>query len=214
MVSNWAWTSAILTSGGSVDEALEALHQVGHVLRRWRDEGCVAGARAADPVLRPAQFAGLLSGAAHPVEQQPMCLAQQANADRQALRVAKLPLHPAEGADVVRHLLDVVGVGDLQAGFLIEQVRQRGLRALDLRREQGLLADRAVEQPLDGRHETGHPGQARQCQFGRPVQVEEGGFRQGRFSRGQRPRHEGADRLAQGRGGGPGAGGPRHKGVL
>jgi len=70
-----------------MDEALQVRQQIGHLLGWWRHEGGVARSRATDPVLRAAQFAGLLASAARTVEQQPMRLAQQANADRQALRV-------------------------------------------------------------------------------------------------------------------------------
>jgi hypothetical protein len=139
-----------------------------------------------------------------------MRLAKQTNADRQALRVAQLPLHPAEGAQVVGHLRDIVGVTDLQARLLVEQVSQRGLSALDLRGEQRLLADGAVEQPFHRRDQTRHPGQARQRQFGLPVKVNEAGRCQWWVCRGQRARHEGADRLAQRGRDGVGAGGSGH----
>lgn len=86
---------------------------------------------------------GLPAGVAHPVEQQPTRFARQANADRQTLRVAQLPLHAAEGPQVVGDLFDVVGVADLEARSLVEQVGQRGLGAHDLRGQQGLLADGA-----------------------------------------------------------------------
>ena len=143
---------------GGMDEALQVRQQTGHLLRRWRHEGGIARSRAANPVLRATQFAGQLAGTSRPIEQPPMGLAQQANAERQAMRVAQLPLHPAEGALIVGDLLDIVGVADLQTGFLVKQVGQRGLGALDLRGEQCLLADGAVKQPFHRRDQARHPG--------------------------------------------------------
>ena len=81
----------------------------------------------------------------------------------------QLLAHQAEGAQVVADLLHVVGVGDGQAGLVVEQVGQRGLRAFDLRGEQRLLADGAVEQPLDRRHQAGNARQPGQRQLGAAV---------------------------------------------
>jgi hypothetical protein len=62
-----------------------------------------------------------------------MRLAQQPNPDRQALGIAQLLLHPAEGAQRARDLIDVVVVADFQARLLVEQAGQRGLTTFDLR---------------------------------------------------------------------------------
>ena len=45
-----------------VEEALECAHAVCDVMVRWRHEVGVAGPRAADPVLRPAELTGIPLG--------------------------------------------------------------------------------------------------------------------------------------------------------
>ena len=47
----------------------------------------------------------------------------------------------------------VVRVADGEPRFLIEEVGQCGLSAFDLRGKQGLLADRAVQQPVYRRYQ-------------------------------------------------------------
>jgi hypothetical protein len=59
------------------------------------------------------------------------------------------PWGTADGAQIVGDFLDVVGVADLEARLFVAQVRQCGLGALDLRGEQRLFADGAVEQSVD-----------------------------------------------------------------
>ncbi len=176
-----------------MDEALQVGQQIGNPLGRGRDEGGIAWARATDPVLRTAKFTRLLAGAADPVEQQPVGLAQHADADWQALRVAQLCLYPAKGTQVIGDFFDVFRVADLEPGFLVEQVGQRGLGTLDLRGEQRLLANRAVEQPLHRRNQSRYPSQARQRQLSLPVQVDEAGWRERRFGWGKWLRHKGTD---------------------
>ena len=77
-----------------------------------------------------------------------MGVAQQPHADRQPLGVTQLLLNPAEGTQVIGHLLHIVSVSDLESGFFVEQIGQGGLRALDLGCQQGFLADGAVQQPI------------------------------------------------------------------
>ncbi len=188
-----------------VNESLHVGQQAGHMLGWRRHEGRIARARAADPVLRTAQLAGLLARTAHAIEQQAVRVAQQAHADGQAIGGAQMALYLAEGAQVVGDLFDVIGVADGQPGLVIEQVHQRGLGAFDLRGQQGFLADGAVEQPVHRRCQPRDAGQASQGQLSRVVERAEGVGRQGWVMWRERVRHEGPDGLAQGRGDGVGA---------
>jgi hypothetical protein len=105
-----------------VDEALQVGQKISDLLGR-------GGTKAASPGrVPPIQFRerrsspGCSPSAADPVEQPPVGLAQHAYADRQALPVAQLRLHPAKGTQIIGDLFDVVGVADLEPGFLVEQV--------------------------------------------------------------------------------------------
>ena len=72
----------------------------------------------------------------------------QGNTDWQALGRAEIVLHQPEGAQVVGDFLNIIRVADRNACLLVEQVGQGGLSPLDLRSQQGLLANSTVEQPI------------------------------------------------------------------
>ena len=183
-----------------MNEALDIGQQIRHPLRRRRHKRGVAGPRAANPVLRTTQFAGLLAAAANAVEQQTVGIAQQAHADRQPRRIAQIVLHQPECPQVIGHLFDIVGVADGKTGLFVEQIDQRRLRALDLGSQQGFLADGAIEQPIHRRHQPRHPGQASQSQLRRPIARLEAGGRQNRLARRQRQRDKCLNSFAQGGG--------------
>ena len=65
------------------------------------------------------------------IKEQAVRLAHQPYADGQPLGATQLLLDLTEGLQVIGHLLHVVGVADLESSFLIEQIGQCGLRALD-----------------------------------------------------------------------------------
>ena len=136
-----------------------------------------------------------------------MGVTQQPHAHGQPGGVAQVVLHEAEGAQVVGDFLDVVGVADGEAGFFVEEIGERGLRAFDLRGEQGFLADGAVEQPVDRGHEAGYAGEACQCQFRGAVLRGKRFGRKRRLGWRQRMRHKRAHRFAERGGGQVGAGG-------
>jgi hypothetical protein len=193
-----------------MDEALQVGQQPRHLVWWRRHERGPARPRTADPVLRAPQLARLLAGAACAIEQQAVGVAQQAHRDRQAGLAAQVVAHEAEGAQVVGDLLDIGRVGQHLASLVIEQVGQRGLGALDLRGEQRLLADGAVEQPVDRRHQAGHAGQPGQGHLGAAVGDRVALSRQRRVGRRQRIGHERLHRLAQ-RGGGDVVAGGAHR---
>ena len=61
MVSNWTWARPALTRTGSpsssvVNEPLQVGHALLDVVGRWRNEGRIAGTRAAYPVLGSPEF--------------------------------------------------------------------------------------------------------------------------------------------------------------
>ena len=107
----------------------------------------------------------------------------------------QLGLHPAKGAQVVGDLLHIVGVVDLEAGLFVKQVGQGGLGAFDLRGEQRLFADGAVEQPIDRRGQARHPGQAGQGHFGLAVEIRKALFGQRWFCRWQGAGHKSPHRF-------------------
>jgi hypothetical protein len=125
-----------------MNEALDIGQQIRHPLCRRRHKRRVARPRAANPVLRTTQLAGLLAIAASAVEQQTVGIAQQANTDRQPRRIAQIVLHQPECPQVIGHLFDIVGIADGKTGLFIEQVDKRGLRALDLGSQQKLPCGR------------------------------------------------------------------------
>jgi len=73
-----------------VKKELEAIHALGDRVRRWRNEGRVSGARAADPVLAPPEFTGLLIA--------PPAFRQEDSVDLsdQPEREGKTAAHPVE----------------------------------------------------------------------------------------------------------------------
>ena len=127
-----------------VDEVLEMAQQLRDMLWGRRHEHRVAWPRAADPVLRAAQLAGLFARATGTGQQQAVGIAEKTHRERQAARLMQVLADKTKGTQEVADLLHIVGVGNSQARFVIEQVRQRGLRAFDLRGEQRFLADGAV----------------------------------------------------------------------
>src|SRR3990172_1777292 len=112
--------------------------------RRW-DKPRIAGPRAAQPVLAAPEFSGCLPRAPPPGEEDLVYLTEEPVGDREA--TADSPEAVLEGAHVVR---DLGGIVEWHAGSLLhleeQQVRQRGLRAFDLRREDGFLPDVGVEE--------------------------------------------------------------------
>ena len=128
-----------------MQETLERRHAIGHGGVWRRDESGVAGAGAADPVLRAAELAGVLAAAPSARKQDGVDLTNEAVRERKAFPQSGEPMF--QSRDVVRDLDDVV---ERHARRLVEleeeQVRERRLRALDLRREHGLLADVGVEE--------------------------------------------------------------------
>lgn len=131
-----------------MNEAFQVSQQGGDVFRRRWYKGGVAGACAANPVLRAPQFSRLFALATYPIEQMLVRLAQQPNANGQTLGVLELLAHKTERAQVVGHFLYVGGVGHHKTRFAIEQVGQGGLGTFDLRGKQGLFTDGAVNQPI------------------------------------------------------------------
>ena len=121
----------------------------GHAIRdrsvRWRSEDGVAGTAAAQPVLRSPELARILAAAAAAGEENAMNLAYEAIGQRQSF---------AQAHDAVLERGDVVGyfhyIIQRDARRLVEleqqQVRERRLRALDLRGKHSLLADVRVEE--------------------------------------------------------------------
>ena len=150
IVSNWTWTRpALMSSGRSapllVQEQFEGAHAIEDEFRRWRNEGGGPRAGAADPVLALPELARLFFAAPALRQKDLVDLADQPQGERKA---AAQPIEAmVERRDVVRDFLNVV---QRHAGRLVvfkqEQVGQRRLSALDLRREHRLLAHVGVDE--------------------------------------------------------------------
>ena len=130
--------------GRVVDEQLELAHALLDDVRR-RDERRVAGPGAAYPVLAAAEFAGILLLPAAGTQEDAVNSPQQPQAQgRTALQPVQAMIYRG---GIVGDLADVVQRHARRILCLeLQQFRKRGLRALDLRREQCLLADIHVDQ--------------------------------------------------------------------
>jgi hypothetical protein len=130
-----------------VQELLQGVQAFRQMLGRGRDESGVARPAAADPVLAAPELARHLVGAPSAPEQDAVNLAQEPQAQRQLVAGTAQPV--LEGGHIARHLGHIVERHVLHAlGLEGEQVRERGLCALDLRREDRLLANVEVNENL------------------------------------------------------------------
>ena len=149
-----------------VQELLEIAHAVGDAVRRWRHEGGGPRARASDPVLRPAELARLLLCSPALREQDAVDLADQSIREGEPFTESREAV--LQRSDVARYLYDIV---EWYAWRLVQleeqQVGQRRLGALDLRREHGLPAHIGVEKELRVREKRGHAVEPTQGDQGR-----------------------------------------------
>lgn len=114
-------------------------------MSRRRDVSRIARARAPNPVLGPSELSGRPLSAPHAPKQLLVDLTDQSQAKRKII-----PQNPLEAvvhrADVVRRLADVL---DRHAGRQIvleeEEVRERRLRSLNLRRQDRFFTDVRIE---------------------------------------------------------------------
>ena len=81
-----------------------------------------------------------------------MGIAQQADAERQPVRIGELDASVCERIHVVADLLDIFESLGTIGCLKRDDIRERGLRPFDLRRDDRLLADKAVEEPIGARH--------------------------------------------------------------
>jgi len=127
-----------------MDELLEGIETARQLVDRRRDVDGVAGPRAADPVLRAAEFARALRLAAPALHQALVHLADEPQGKREGFQPVEAIHH---GIDVVGDFADVV---DRLAGGGVrleaQEIGQGGLGAFDLRGQHRLLADVHVEE--------------------------------------------------------------------
>ena len=115
---------------------------------RQRPHRAAADRLAADPVLRSADLARLLVSTADAAHQDTTGIAQQADAERQPVRIGELDASVCERIHVVADLLDIFESLGTIGCLKRDDIRERGLRPFDLRRDDRLLADKAVEEPI------------------------------------------------------------------
>jgi len=124
-----------------VEEALKVAHRLIHVIDGGRHVRRLGQARAhrTDPVPRTPELPRLLLLAAHPREQAPVDLPDQAQRKRQLLDEPQTVIHRCH---VVDRLGDVAGrLGRAGPRLEREQVVERRLRPFDLRAGHGFLVD-------------------------------------------------------------------------
>ena len=187
-----------------VKEEFERAHAREDLVGRGRDEEGVAGARAGDPVLRGAEFAGLLFAAATFCEEHAMDFFDEAEGKRKTFGEA---LHAVlHRGDVVGHLGDVVQRG-AAGGVVFEEQEfgEGGLRAFDLGREDGFLAHVGVEEELGVGEQSGDAGEPAEGDAGALGHALEGAIPLERRRRRQRLGHKGETGFADKGNGGFGA---------
>lgn len=162
--------------------------------RRWYERG-IAWAAAADPVLRPPYLSRLFARTACAAEQQSMRIAQQPNAERQAIFIAHIFAHQSKRLQIIGDFLDVIGIVHDQSSLVIEQVGQGSLGDFYLRREQRFATGGAVQQPVHGGYQAGHNRESGQCLPGSAKLVLPDFWFQCRVLRRQRVRDEGTYHL-------------------
>ncbi len=81
-----------------------------------------------------------------------MRLVKEAHRERQPLRARELGARVFERVEVVADLAHVVErLAIVLLSFILEQIDERGLRALNLRGDNGLLSDEGVDEPVERR---------------------------------------------------------------
>ena len=130
-----------------VQERFQFAHRALDLLRRGGNKVCIAGATTSDPVLRPAELAGGEVLPAATRQQVGMHLTDQSVREREPL---PKPRHAMlQSQDIVGDLDHVV---EGSAGGVIEfkeqEVRERGLGALDLGRQHSFLTNVGVKEEL------------------------------------------------------------------
>ena len=169
-----------------MEEDFERSHAKLDLQRRRRDELRVARARAADPVLAAAKFAGLLFGPAPTRQKLFVDLAQQAIGERKAVPQPRhAVLQRGHIVGDLHHIIKRRARGLFQ--FEQQQVGQRRLGTLDLAGEHRLAAHIGIQKQIRIRQQGGDAVEttaSQQCLFqqalARAAEVERGRGRQGR----------------------------------
>ena len=180
MVSNCTWMSPAFSSGGRPDASSWRNRS------RWSSAPCISagggGTKSALPGrVPPIQFCvrrnspGAFSPPRPAAMSRAVHLADQAQREGQGVEPPQ-PVH--HGVDVARHLTHVVE-GGARGGLGLEaqQVGERRLRALDLGREHGFLADVHVEEQLLARQQHGDAVEPPERALGRGEATQEGAER-------------------------------------
>ena len=157
-------------------------HRRGHVDRRLDGRP-----RRSDPVLAAAELARRPGGVAHAAQQALVQLEHEPAAERHLRQALDAVL---QRRHVVAHLTEVLA--QLEVGrrrdLVEEQVDQRGRRALDARRQDGLLAQERRDEDLRVAPSAGEAAELAERRVRRRQAL--GELRRERQLRGQRRRHE------------------------
>ena len=199
MVSNCACASPARKQHGQhvplgVEKALERRHAVGHGGVRRRREGGIARPGAADPVLRAAKLAGSFIAAPSVQHQHLVYLADQAIRQRKTFLQAIQAV--IERRHVVRDFAHVVKRNPGRFHQLeAQKIRQRRLRALDLRGKHRFLAYVGVQKKRIVRQERRNAVEAAQSKYRRFQRLLQRSVQNQGGLRRQRRRHKGANAL-------------------
>jgi hypothetical protein len=126
---------------GGVEEFFQVTEGLSHFVDGWRDVGGIfqSAASGSDPVLGAAELSGVSLTAARARHELGVDFTDEAEGERE-VAAADLRKAVVHGLDVVDDFFDVLG-RVLLAGLVVDDVFERALGALDLRREDGLVAD-------------------------------------------------------------------------
>ncbi len=137
-----------------VQELLQRAHAVDDLVGRRGHVDRIPRAGAANPVLRAAELPGLLLTPAPFAEENPVDFPKQPQREGKAL---VQPLQAViQRCDIVGHLDDIVhrDAGHFLA-LIEEKIRERGLRPLNLRRENRFFPDVEIQRQLRIRQKLG-----------------------------------------------------------
>ena len=126
---------------GGVEEFFQIAEGLSHFVDGWRDVGGIleGAASGADPVLGAAEFSGVSLAAACAGHELGVDFTDEAEGEREGA-AADLGKAVGHGLDIVDDFFDVFG-RVLLAGFVVDNVFEGALGALDLGREDGLVTD-------------------------------------------------------------------------
>ena len=130
--------------------------QFGEPMGRRRHKGGIARTGSANPVLAAPDFTGELAGSPRPLQKTGVGVVQEAHGKRKARPrsgVARGRIQARRGSCRPSRMSAFSGRGGFRpVGLKVQEINQGRLRALDLRGQDRFLADKSVDEPVEGGH--------------------------------------------------------------